>query len=344
MTPAGISRQRWGTVDRYTLTSASGMVVRILGLGGIVQSIEVPDREGRSTNVVLGFDSVNAYLAARRYFGAIIGRYANRIAAGRFSLHGKAYQLPVNNGPNSLHGGTIGFDRHVWETKAEAGRLVLRRTSPDGEMGYPATLDVEVSYTLTGDDALRIDYHAVNRDASLATVVNLTNHAYFNLAGEGSGDVHGHELQILASRFTPIDDTLIPTGQIASVAGTPMDFRTPTPIGARIKAADEQLKLAHGYDFNWVLDRPGAGDISLIAAARLRDPVSGRVLEVLTTEPGLQFYSGNFLDGPKYGKGAGLCLETQHFPDSPNHPNFPSTVLGPGQSFRSTTLYRFSTA
>ncbi len=344
MTSADISRQPFGTVDQYTLTNASGMVVRILTLGGIVQSIEVPDRDGRPANVVLGFDSVDAYLAARRYFGAIIGRYANRIAAGRFSLNGRTYQLPVNNGPNSLHGGTVGFDRHVWETRAEAGHVVLRRTSPDGEMGYPATLDVQVSYTVTDDDALRIDYHAVNRDVSLATVVNLTNHSYFNLAGEGSGDVYGQELQILASRFTPIDETLIPTGQIASVAGTPMDFRTSTSIGARINASDEQLKLARGYDFNWILDRPREGDTSLIRAARLQDPGSGRVLEVLTTEPGLQFYSGNFLDGPRYGIGAGVCLETQHFPDSPNHPNFPSTVLGPGESYRSTTLYRFSTA
>lgn len=344
MTSAGIFRQPLGTVDRYTLANARGMVVRVLTLGGIVQSIEVPDDQGRSANVVLGFDSVDGYLAARRYFGAIIGRYANRIAAGRFSLNGRTYQLPINDGPNSLHGGTTGFDRHVWETSAEAGRLVLRRTSPDGEMGYPATLEVHVTYTLTDDDALRIDYQAVNRDASLATVVNLTNHTYFNLAGESSGDVYGHELQILASRFTPIDQTLIPTGQIASVAGTPMDFRTATPIGARIGAADEQLTVARGYDFNWILDRPDAGDESLIPAARLRDPGSGRMLEVVTTEPGLQFYSGNFLNGPRYGRGAGLCLETQHFPDSPNHPNFPSTVLGPEESYRSTTLYRFSKA
>lgn len=308
------------------------MVVKILALGGIIQSLGVPDRDGRSANVVLGFNDVASYLASRHYFGAIIGRYANRIAGGRLNLNGTTYQLSVNDGTSSLHGGSVGFDKALWDATAHGPSVTLRRTSPDGEMGYPASLDVEVTYALGEDNALRIDYSAVNKDDSLATVVNLTNHSYFNLAGEGTGDVYGHELQISASHFTPVDSNLIPTGEIARVAGTAMDFTGSTPIGARPR----------GYDLNWVLDRPSQFDHSLIRAATLTEPRSGRVLEVHTTEPGIQFYSGGLLEG-KYRPGDGLCLETQHFPDSPNHANFPSTVLDPGHAYKSTTIYRFST-
>ena len=343
------------SVDLYTLTNANGMVVTIMTLGGIIQSILVPDRDGRNANVVLGFSKLAGYVAGHPHFGAIVGRYANRIAMGQFSLNGKTYQLPVNNGPNSLHGGTIGFDKCVWDasttTTDQTASLVLTRTSPNGEMGYPASLDITVTYTLTNDNALRMDYRAVNTDANLATVVNLTNHAYFNLAGEGSGDVYAHLLQINASNLTPVDKTLIPTGTIVPVAGTPMDFICSTAIGARIRVADQQIKFCQGYDVNWVLDRPTPTDRSLIVAAQLSDPGSGRVLKVMTTEPGVQFYSGNFLDGSLEGTGGrvyrqsdGLCLETQHYPDSPNHATFPSTVLQPGQTFTSTTVYSFSTA
>jgi aldose 1-epimerase len=308
--------------------------------------------------VVLGFNKLAdyvspLYLTKNPYFGAAIGRYANRIANGRFSLNGQTYQLPTNNGPNSLHGGTVGFDKCVWSaTTVRTSRdvsLVLSRVSPNGEMGYPATLAVQVTYTLTNDNAIRMDYRAVNEDANLATVINLTNHAYFNLAGEGSGDVYGQKLRINADTYTPIDSTLIPTGQILPVAGTPLDFTRSMAIGARIREGFQQIIFGQGYDFNWVLNRPSQNDKSLIAAARAVDPGSGRALEVLTTEPGIQFYSGNFLDGTlegtsgrMYRQSDGFTLETQHYPDSPNHPNFPSTVLGAGQTFSSTTLYKFS--
>jgi aldose 1-epimerase len=334
-------------VHRWTLENG-GTRMRVLSYGGIVQSLEVPDRRGRYANVSLGFDRLEDYVASSPYFGALIGRYGNRIGGGRYTLDGHEYRLSVNDGPNSLHGGAAGFDKRVWDVepfRSPAGvGLVLRYVSADGEMGHPGRLDTTVTYTLTGDGDWRIDYAATT---DRPTVVNLTNHTYFNLAGEGSGDVLGHELRLAASRYTPTDATLIPTGELAGVAGTPFDFRHGKPIGRDIRTAHPQLVGAKGYDHNWVLDKgttraPGY-------AATLRDPGSGRTLRITTTEPGLQFYSGNFLDGTlsgpsgrTYRQGDGLCLETQHFPDSPNKPDFPSTVLRPGETYRSTTVHRFS--
>jgi aldose 1-epimerase len=304
----------------------------------------VPDRDGRPANVVLGFDRLQGYLDhPDPYFGALIGRYGNRIAEGSFTLDGAEHRLPVNNGANSLHGGETGFDRRLWTATPFDSGLELRLVSPDGDQGYPGTLNVTVRYTLTVENALRIDYLATT-DAP--TVVNLTNHSYFNLAGEGTGDVYDHLLQLDASQFTPVDAGLIPTGEIAPVAGTPLDFREPVAVGERIRAGHAQLEHAGGYDHNWVLDRPAEG---LTRAARVSEPTTGRVLTVHTTEPGVQFYSGNFLDGTMrgtggrlYRQGDGLALETQHFPDSPNQPAFPSTVLRPGETYRSTTVYEFT--
>jgi aldose 1-epimerase len=296
---------------------------------------------------VLGFDDLQGYLASRACFGAIVGRYGNRIAGGRFTLGGRTYVLARNDGENHLHGGVRGFDKMVWAARPLADpagvALELRHLSRDGEEGYPGNLDVVVTYRLTEDDALEIDYRATT---DRATICNLTHHGYFNL--DGGNDILGHQLALRASRFTAIGAGLIPTGELRDVAGTPMDFRTATAIGARIGARDDQLALAGGYDHSWVLDRAVEG---LLPAATLLGPVSGRILEVLTTEPGLQFYSGNFLDGTVRGKGgrlhgfrSGLCLEAQHFPDSPNQPRFPSTTLRPGESYRSSTVYRFSVA
>jgi aldose 1-epimerase len=322
--------------------------VRVTSYGGIIVSLRVPDREGRLGDVALGYDALGGYLEHSPYFGAIVGRYGNRIARGRFTLDGKEYTLATNNGPNALHGGRKGFDKVVWKAapfdNGEGVGLVFTYSSPDGEEGYPGKLDVTVTYTLTHANALRFDYRAVT---DKPTPVNLTQHTYFNLAGNGSGDVLGHELMVQASRFTPVDATLIPSGELRSVAGTPFDFRTPHTIGARIGADDEQIRVGGGYDHNFALDRePGNG---LTLAARVYEPTSGRVMEVSTTEPGMQFYSGNFLDGTIMGKGghaygrrAGFCLETQHYPDSPNKPEFPSTILRPGQEYRSTTVYAFS--
>jgi len=355
---ASISSEPWGSttegaVQRWTLTNRHGMRVRILTYGGILQSIEVPDRHGHRANVALGFDNLADYVAKNPYFGAIIGRYGNRIAKGRFTLDGVTYQLPINNDPNSLHGGTVGFDKHIWSATPFRNHgsvgLVMRFTSPDGDQGYPGRLAARVTYTLTEGNGIRMDYKATT---NRPTIVNLTNHSYFNLQGEGTGSIEDHVLLLRASHYTPVDPTLIPTGEIARVAGTPMDFRRPTAIGERIRDGFEQLVIGRGYDHNWVLDRrhsgPGA-DLEL--AARLSDPTSGRVLRVLTTEPGIQFYSGNFLDGTlvgtsgrMYRQGDGLALETQHFPDSPNHANFPSTVLRPGQVYRTTTVYQFGVA
>jgi aldose 1-epimerase len=332
-------------IDLYTLTNTSGLQAKITTYGGAVVSLLVPDRDGKLDDVVLGFETLEEYVEKSPFFGCITGRYANRIAKGKFTLNGAAYTLAQNDGPNHLHGGVKGFDKVVWsaQEKSDDG-LELTYLSKDGEEGYPGNLSVEVTYTLTNDDELRIDYLATSDED---TVINLTNHTYFNLADGGAGDILGHELMINADRFTPVDGTQIPTGELRSVAATPMDFRRMTAIGARIGQDDEQLRLGLGYDHNWVLNR---SDGALALAAKVQEPTSGRVMQVYTTEPGIQFYSGNFLDGSITGKGGkvygkrhGLCLETQHFPDSPNQPNFPSTVLKPGETYQTTTIYRFAT-
>jgi aldose 1-epimerase len=307
----------------------------------------VPDRQGKMGDVVLGYDSLDGYVNDKSYFGALIGRYGNRIAHGQFTLDGVTYKLAKNNGDNSLHGGVKGFNKRVWDAKEisskEGPALRLNYLSKDGEEGYPGNLKVQVVYTLTDANELKIDYSATT---DKKTVLNLTNHSYFNLAGQGSGDILRQELMLQADKFTPVDAGLIPTGELRPVEGTPFDFRTKTVIGARINNDDEQLKLGKGYDHNFVLTR--TAEFSL--AARVSEPSSGRVLEVWTSEPGVQFYTGNFLDGSARGKGAkpydfrtGFCLETQHFPDSPNHPEFPSTVLSPGEVYHSTTSYKFLT-
>jgi aldose 1-epimerase len=329
-------------VFRFVLRNAR-MEVRFVSYGGIITSIRVPDREGRLAEVTLGHDTLAAYVEDTRWFGALVGRYANRIAGGRFSLDGRDYVLERNNGANHLHGGSGGFHRVLWEVEpresADGASAVLRHTSPAGDGGYPGTLTVRVTYTLTHDDELIFDYHATT-DAP--TPVNLTQHAYFNLAGAGVGDILDHELRLNARTFTPVDATLIPTGEIRGVEGTPFDFTTPARIGARIDEADDQLTRCGGYDHNFLLDRHG--EAGLVLAARLLEPRSGRMLTVFTTEPGLQVYSGNALDPAAggYGRRAGLTLETQHFPDSPNHPAFPNTVLRPGQELSSRTVFGFS--
>ncbi|HEU4939531.1 MAG TPA: aldose epimerase family protein [Vicinamibacterales bacterium] len=349
-TKRGVTRAPFGktgdgkTVEIYTLTNAQGVEMRVITYGGIITSVKAPDRSGHLGDIVLGFDTLDGYLKDPPYFGALIGRYGNRIAKGQFTLDGKTFKLATNNGPNHLHGGGKGFDKVVWNavsgSDANGVSVTLSRISPDGEEGYPGNLQATVRYTLTDKNELAIDYRATTNKA---TPVNLTQHSYFNLAGEG--DILGHELTIHASRYTPVDDTLIPTGELATVDGTPFDFRKATAIGARIAAENAQLKNGRGYDHNWVLNRSGSG---LQPAARLVDPRSGRTLDVATTEPGLQFYSGNFLDGTITGKGGhvyrhrtGLCLETQHYPDSPNHPNFPSTILRPGETYSSRTVFTF---
>ncbi len=334
-------------VDIYTLTNSHGVEAKITNFGGILTSLRVPDRNGKLDDVVLGFDNLDAYLKGDPWFGAIIGRYANRIAKGRFTLNGVEYKLATNNGPNHLHGGIKGFDKAVWTAKPlklpDGAAVELTYLSKDGEEGYPGNLSVKVIYALTNANELKIDYSATtDKD----TIVNLTHHSYFNLAGQGNGDILKHELFINANRFTPIDSESIPTGEIRRVGGTSFDFTRPTAMGGRINADDEQLKFGGGYDHNFVLN----GKIgALRLAARVYEPTTGRVMEVLTTEPGLQFYSGNFLDSTLTGKGgkvyprrSAFCLETQHFPDSPNKPNFPSTVLRKGERYNTTTIYRFS--
>ncbi|MFE4047920.1 aldose epimerase family protein [Streptomyces sp. YIM B13518] len=324
-----------------------GTRMKVLSYGGVVQSLEIPDRRGRYANVSLGFGTVEEYVASSPYFGALIGRYGNRIDQGRFTLDGKQYQLSVNDGENSLHGGAQGFDKRVWDvepfTRGSDVGLYLYHTSVDGEMGYPGTLRAKVTYTLTRGGDWRVDYEATT---DKATVVNLTSHVYWNLAGEGSGSVYDHELSIAASRYTPVDSGLIPTGELARVAATPFDFRRPKPIGRDIRTAHQQVLYGQGFDHNWVLDKGITRRPEQVAL--LRDPSSGRTLRIATNEPGLQFYSGNFLDGTLVGTGGrvyrqgdGLCLETQHFPDAPNQPSFPSTVLRPGQTYRTTTVHSF---
>lgn len=326
---------------------ADGLIeARIMTYGGIVQSLKVLDRSGKPADVVLGFDSLDGYVANSNasggaFFGAIIGRYANRIAHGSFTLGGKKYSLPLNNGENSLHGGPQGFNNVVWKAKSITDGVELSYLSKDGEAGYPGNLSVVVRYTLIKGD-LRIEYLATtDKD----TVVNLSNHSYFNLAGQGRGDILNHQVTLHASRFTPVDAGLIPTGELRSVASTPFDFRKPNAIVARINADDEQLHLGKGYDHNWVLDSKGD---TLAEAAEVYEPTSGRVLRVLTTEPGIQFYTGNFLNvdigkgGTSYRMRSAFCLETQHFPDSPNHPDFPTTELKPGERYHSVTVFRFS--
>jgi aldose 1-epimerase len=343
-------------VDIYTLTNSKGMEVKILTYGGILQSVKVPDKSQRLANVTLGFDNLDDYVNRNPYFGCITGRYANRIALGQFPLNGTTYQLPINNPPNSLHGGTIGFDKHIWAasvipaTSSSVG-LALTFTSPDGDQGYPAQLAVEVDYVLTNDNEIRITYEATNESSTLSTVVNLTNHAYWNLKGEGTGTILDHNLTLNAPTYSPVDETLIPTGEFRNVQGTPFDFRTSTPIGAGIHDNDEQVVIGHGYDHNFVLGRSNPNDTSLILAAHVQEPSSHRILDILTTEPGIQFYSGNFLDGTITGKGgrvyahrSGFCLETQHYPDSPNHPTFPPTTLRPGEEYRSKTVFTFGVA
>jgi len=348
VTPAGDS------VDVYTLTNANDVSMRVTNYGGIILSLRVPDREGTLEDVVLGFDSLGdytreAYRDANPYFGALIGRYGNRIDDGEFTIDGQTYTLETNNGPNHLHGGTEGFDQVVWDAepfqRGDSTGVVLTHISPDGHGGYPGRLDVKVTYTLTGDNELAIDYRATTTEA---THVNLTQHSYFNLDGEGDGDILDHRLRLAAESFTPVDSTLIPSGQFRDVEGTPFDFTAPTAIGARIDAYTRQIGIAGGYDHNFVLRREDSEALHL--AARAYDPDSGRLMAVRTTEPGLQFYSGNFLDGSftgksgtPYGRHAGFALETQHFPDSPNQPNFPSTLLRPDETYTSRTVYAFST-
>ena len=333
-------------VSAFTLTNANGVELRAIDYGGIVTSIRTRDRTGVLGDIVLGYDDLAGYLKSTPYFGAIVGRYGNRIAKGKFTLDGASYTLAVNNGQNTLHGGLVGFDKVLWNAtpfdSATSSGLVLTYTSADGEEGYPGAVSVRVTYTLTDDNEFSIDYHATT---TKATPINLTQHTYFNLGGDGSGDVLKQEIAIDADAFTPVDSTLIPTGVLQPVTGSPFDLRKPTAIGAHIGDDDTQLKIAGGYDHNFVLNRTAAG---LAHAARVVDPASGRTLDVNTTEPGVQFYTGNFLDGTLTGKSGhvyrhrnGFCLETQHFPDSPNQPAFPSTILRPGSEYRSRTVYTF---
>jgi aldose 1-epimerase len=330
----------------YTLTNAAGAEVRAITYGAILVSVKVPDRSGTFADVVIGHDSLEGYLNRSRFFGALVGRYGNRIGGAQFTLDGRTYTLAKNNGANHLHGGVKGFDKQVWHgavTKDARGpSITLTRTSPDGEEGYPGTLVVSVTYTVSEKNELIVDYRATT---DKPTHVNLTNHSYFNLAGEGSGDILAHRVTIDADHYTPGDAGQIPTGELAPVAGTPFDFRKETAVGARVDADHEQLRIGTGYDHNFVLRRSGPG---LVHAVRVVDPASGRTMDVSTTEPGVQFYTGNKLDGSYngksghvYGKRSALCLETQHFPDSPNKPAFPTTVLRPGQEYRSTTVYAF---
>ena len=348
--PADITRAPFGSADgtpveTFTLRNSAGIEMRVMSLGGIITHLQTPDRNGNTADIVLGFDTIDGYLTQHPYFGAIIGRYGNRIGKAKFAIDGRTYQLAANNGPNHLHGGMKGFDKVVWKAEPsvspEGQRVTFTRVSADGEEGYPGNLTTKVTYTLNDRNELVIEYEATT---DKPTHVNLTHHSYFNLAGHNSGDILGHEMMIDADRYTPVDETLIPTGELAPVAGTPFDFKQPTAIGARIaQAGNQQLTYGRGYDHNWVVNGSGFRRV-----ARVVEPKSGRTLEVATTEPGLQFYSGNFLDGTVKGKGGavynlrnGFCLETQHFPDTPNKPAFPTTLLKPGETYRTRTVYTF---
>lgn len=347
---ASITQAPFGTLPDgrnatlYTLTNPNGIVVKVSDFGGLITSIQVPDRDGNLADIALGYDTLAPYTADSPYFGALIGRYGNRIAEGKFELDGKQYQLSVNNGGNHLHGGKSGFDRKLWRAvpfqEGDSVGITLMHRSPDGDEGYPGNLDVTVVYELTADNEFVMAFDAVTDQA---TPINLTQHAYFNLAGKGT--ILGHQLQINAEHFTPVSEKLIPTGELVEVQGTAFDFRTPRAIGERIEQDDDQLRFGQGYDHNFVLKRPpGRGDF---LAARVVEPVSGRVLELYTEEPGVQFYSGNFLDGSNVGRQtyafrSGLCLEPQHFPNSPNTPNFPSTILRPGEEYATVSRYKFS--
>lgn len=348
----GIKKQPFGTqegrpINLYTLTNSHGIEIRTMNYGGIIVSMRVPDRKGEFADIVLGHETLDGYIPNPPYIGAVVGRYANRIANGTFTLNGKTYSLPKNDGPNTLHGGfKRTFDKVVWDDVPLKNKIGVTFTylSKDGEEGFPGNLKVRVAYALNDENELTIDYEATT---DKATPINATQHSYFNLAGEGTGDILSHELMLNADQFTPVDKNLIPTGELRPVKGTPLDFTTPTKIGARIDDNYDQLVLGHGYDHNFVINRKGDG---LELAARVYEPTSGRVLEVSTTQPGVQFYTGNFLDGTVTGKHGhvykrrnAFCLETQHFPDSPNHPEFPSTILKPGQTFHSRTVFKFST-
>lgn len=346
-----IQRQPFGSLpdgrsaEEFLITNSNGMVLGISNYGGLITSIQTPDREGSVEELTLAFDSVSEY-RARPYYGSVIGRYGNRIGGARFTLEGQEYRLAANNGPHHLHGGPAGFHTKLWSAepfnRADGAGVVLKYTSPDGEEGYPGTVEVQVTYTLTSNNEIAIDYFATT---DRTTHINLTNHAYFNLAGAGQRDHVDHLLMINASRYTPTDAGLIPTGELAAVSGTPLDFRQPRRIGDQLEADHHEIRTGSGYDHNFVIDRQGDG---LELAARLSDPSSGRVMEVRTTEPGIQFYSGNWgrpipgRDGRTFPRWGGVALETQHFPDTPNKPDFPSTVLRPGEEYRSTTVYRFS--
>jgi aldose 1-epimerase len=355
----GITRAPFGTtsdgksVDIFTMTNSHGVEIRATNYGGLIVSVKTPDRNGRFDDIVLGYDSLAGYLRDTPYFGALVGRYGNRIAKGTFTLDGTTYHLAINNGPNALHGGLRGFDKVVWAAtpfqNATGVGLVLTYTSADMEEGYPGALSTKVTYTLTNQDQLVVDYAATT---TRATPVNLTQHSYWNLAGDGSRDILGHVLMIDADAITAVDTTLIPTGELMPVGGTPFDFRTPTAIGARIdQKQNQQIRFGGGYDHNWVLNRRGAAADSMVHAVRVVEPTTGRSMDIYTMEPGVQFYTGNFLDGSITGKQGhiyhyryGLALETQHFPDSPNHPTFPSTILRPGQQYHTRTMFTFGVA
>jgi aldose 1-epimerase len=356
---SGVTRAPFGAtsdgkaVEIFTLTNAHGVEARITNYGAIIVSLKTPDRNGRFEDITLGYDSLTGYLRATPYFGAVVGRVGNRIARGTFTLDGVTYHLAINNGVNTLHGGLRGFDKVVWAPEtfqnASGAGLALTYTSADMEEGYPGALTTKVTYTLNDSDQLLVDYQATT---TKATPVNLTQHSYWNLAGDANRDILGHVLMLNAAGITPVDSTLIPTGEIMPVAGTPFDFRTPTAIGARIDQRDnQQIRFGGGYDHNFVLDRGGASADSMVLAARVTEPGSGRTMSVYTMEPGVQFYSGNFLDGSNIGKGGrvyhyryGFVLETQHYPDSPNHPQFPNTILRPGQQYHTRTMFSFGVA